>query len=469
MASSGGDVGGPWVTVMPALTTASQVRRGEVSARDSVAGALVTTRAQQDRLNICTFIEDDSVLERADEIDRLVADGKDPGPLAGVPVALKDLIDHQGRVTTCGSEFYRHEAETSAEVVRRLEMAGAVIVSRTGLHEFAFGFSSENQWFGPVRNPLDPDTSAGGSSGGSAAAVAAGQVPIAIGTDTGGSVRVPAALVGAYGLKVTHGRVPLTGVFPLAGSLDTVGPIAASLDDLAVAYQVMAGYFADDPWSAPQPVISVGSERPDLRGVRIGIPVAWIDEAPITEEVADAFTETAGRLSGLGAEIVEIRDEAVGPDRRLGNLFAETAILHRAWREEGRAYGEEVAVRLDAVSKITLDEFAAAQEARSRLRQHTAHAFAGVDVIATPATGATRKVIGQDTIATPQGDLHYRTVLSFFSAVVNSMGCPALVAPLAVPGMPPPAIQIIAPWWQEHRLFEIAGTLDHTGVTQRPW
>ncbi|MDX1450731.1 MAG: amidase, partial [Acidimicrobiia bacterium] len=234
---------------------ANEIRRGERSARDTVAGALTTTEAQQSRLNIAISVEGERALDRADAIDRMVEAGEDPGPLAGVPIALKDLIDHEGRVTTCGSAFHRQTAERSATVVRRLEDAGGIIVSRTNLHEFAWGFSSENPWFGPVRNPLDTDLSAGGSSGGSAAAVAAEQVPIAIGTDTGGSVRVPGALCGVFGLKVTHGRIPLTGVFPLAPSLDTVGPLAATVDDLAEAYRAMAGYDADDPWSAPHPVV----------------------------------------------------------------------------------------------------------------------------------------------------------------------------------------------------------------------
>jgi aspartyl-tRNA(Asn)/glutamyl-tRNA(Gln) amidotransferase subunit A len=457
------------VGVIPATVIAAQVRRGELSARDAVAGALVATRSQQERLNVCTHIEDDDVLERADDIDRSVARGLDPGPLAGVPIALKDLIDHAGRVTTCGSSFYRERAETSATAVERLEAAGAVIVSRTGLHEFAFGFSSENHWFGPVRNPLDPSLSPGGSSGGSAAAVAAGQVPIAIGTDTGGSVRVPAALVGAYGLKVTHGRIPLSGVFPLAPSLDTVGPIAGTVDDLAVAYHVMAGYSPLDPWSAPQPVVSAGVPRPDLRGLRVGLPVRWIDEAPVTEVVAESFTRAITEMLALGAEIIEIHDPLISPDPRMGGLFAETAAIHAVWRSEGRAYGPEVDTRLRSVEEFDLASLLDSQAWRSGLRNHTALAFGQVDILVTPATGATRKVIGEDTIATPAGDLPYRTVLSCFSALVNSMGCPALVGPLPSSSNPPPGLQLIAPWWQEHRLLEVAGTLARSGTFQRPW
>lgn len=455
--------------VIPATVIAAQVRRGELSARDTVAGALVSARGQQERLNVCTHIEDDSILERADEIDRSVERGLDPGPLAGVPIALKDLIDHAGRVTTCGSSFYRERPAVSATAVERLEAAGAVIVSRTGLHEFAFGFSSENHWFGPVRNPLDPTLSPGGSSGGSAAAVAAGQVPIAIGTDTGGSVRVPATLVGAFGLKVTHGRIPLHGVFPLAPSLDTVGPIAGTIEDLAVSYQVMAGHSPLDPWSVPQPVVSAGVPRPDLRGVRVGLPVRWIDEAPVTEVVAEAFTRAITEMLGLGAEIIEVHDPSISPDPRMGGLFAETAAIHSGWRAEGRAYGPEVDARLRSVEEVDVVGLLDSQAWRAGLRSHTALAFGQVDMLVTPATGATRKLIGQDTIATPAGDLPYRSVLSCFSALVNAMGCPALVGPLPSPHTPPPGLQLIAPWWHEHRLLEVAGTLARNGTFQRPW
>ena len=200
---------------------------GTLSAQSTAERAIARLQEAQGVLNSATLIDANRALQRAAAIDELVVTGNEPGPLAGVPVVLKDIIDQAGRPTTCGSGFYSVVPEQAAVVVERLEAAGAVIVARTGLHEFAYGFSSENHWFGPVRNPWDPTTSPGGSSGGSATAVAAGLAPIGIGTDTGGSVRVPAALTGTMGLKVTQGRIPTRGVFPLAPSLDTVGPIAS--------------------------------------------------------------------------------------------------------------------------------------------------------------------------------------------------------------------------------------------------
>ncbi len=448
---------------------AREIRAQERTARDTVAGAITLASAQQERLNAATLIDTDRAIARAEEIDARIERGQDAGVLAGVPVALKDLIDHAGRVTTCGSEFYRQTPDRSATVVERLEDAGAVIISRTGLHEFAYGFSSENAWFGPVRNPLDSSLSPGGSSGGSAAAVGGGQVPIAIGTDTGGSVRVPAALCGVFGLKVTHGRVPLTGVFPLAASLDTVGPLAGCVSDLALAYSVMAGHDPGDPWSRLHPVLTPGPPRGDLRGVRVAVPLPWIDDAPVADDVATAFATAMGALTNLGATVEELHDPLLAPPGMIQPLSAaEAASVHRAWFAEGRPYGDEVRARLEVAMDVTLDEYVAAQAWRSQLQARTAAAFGAFDLIATPATGATAKSIGVETIRIQDRDISYRPVLSYFSALVNSMGCPAVVGPLAGASTPPPALQLIGPWWSEHRLLEVAATLEGHGVLVRP-
>lgn len=451
--------------MISATHIAAETRRGERSARDTVAAALLQAEAQQDRLNINTLIDRERALERADAIDQTVEAGDDPGPLAGVPIALKDLIDHEGRTTTCGSDFYRETPATSATVVRRLEQAGAVITTRTGLHEFAYGFNSENAWFGPVRNPLDPELSPGGSSGGSGAAVAAEQVPLAIGTDTGGSVRVPAALCGIFGLKVTHGRVPLTGVFPLAASLDTVGPLAADIDDLSLAYQVMAGHDHADPWSVDQPVLKPGGARPDLQGVRIGLPVAWLDRGPVTDEVADAFAEAVAAIRGLGATVEELDDPALAPPGMIAELAGgEIASVHRRWKAEGRPYGDEVSTRLDTALEVDVDTYVTANHWRAEIRQRTAAAFAQFDLLITPTTGATRKSIGVDSIETSTGTHHHRAVLSWFTALVNTMGTPALAAPLPSDAVPTPSLQLIGPWWSEHRLLEVGATLSEAGI-----
>ncbi len=453
--------------VIEARALAAEIRRGSARAVDAVAASLDRARSVQDSLNICTLV-DDGALDRAAEVDRRARSGDDPGPLAGVPVAIKDIIDHAGHPTTCGSAFYRNVPDRSATVVERLEAAGAVVVARVGLHEFAYGFSSENDWFGPVRNPLDPTLSPGGSSGGSAAAVAAGIAPLALGTDTGGSVRVPAALCGVFGLKVTHGAVPLTGVFPLAPSLDTVGPLATTVADLSLAFSVMAGFDPADPWSRPRPPVGAPGRRPNLGGLRIGVPVPWIDRVPVTEEVASAFAAATARLVEGGAEIVEIVDADLAPPGMIFEASAsEVAAVHRRWFTEGRPYGPEVAERIAGALELGIDAAVAANAWRARLRQRFEVAFTACDVLVTPATGATRKVIGNPDIETADGTHPYREVLSGFTALVNAAGVPALVGPLAGTGSPPIGLQIVGPWWSETRLLEIGAVLERDGVLAR--
>jgi aspartyl-tRNA(Asn)/glutamyl-tRNA(Gln) amidotransferase subunit A len=366
-----------------------------------------------------------------------------------MPVALKDLIDQAGRVTTCGSGFYRHRPTRSAPVVERLEAAGAVTVGRTGLHEFAYGFSSENPWFGPVRNPWDPTTSPGGSSGGSAVAVAAGLVPVAIGSDTGGSIRVPAALTGIFGLKVTHGRVPLAGVFPLAPSLDTIGPFAPTTSLLSTTYRVLAGL--DDPSPRPAPTV----ER-----LRVGVPSRWVEGAPVADAIA-SFRTFLTDLESAGAVVSMVDDPALAPWGMLAEFVgAEAAHVHRPFWEAGQDYGEEMAGRLRVAFSVTPEQYLEAHAWRTGLIEAFAGALKDVDVLATPAVASYRKVIGEEEI----GGVHYRLVLSWFSALVNHAGCPAIALPLTQPGAPPPSVQLIAPWWEEDRLLAISGELERLGI-----
>jgi aspartyl-tRNA(Asn)/glutamyl-tRNA(Gln) amidotransferase subunit A len=444
---------------------ASGIRRGQVSAREVIDHYLQRSRRLQPELNAYTSL-DDRAMERADHIDHEVSLGRDPGTLVGIPLAIKDLIDQEGATTTCGSGFYRLQPERSAIVVQRLEAAGAIIIGRTGLHEFAFGFSSENDWFGPVRNPWDTTTSPGGSSGGSGVAAAGGLAAGAIGTDTGGSVRVPAALCGVVGLKVTHGRVPLTGVFPLASSLDTVGPLGRNVDDVGTLFAVMGGHDPADPWSVPRAV----SSDPEFSfgGLRVGVPQPWVADGPMTEEVREAFSKALDRLDDLGAVIREIRDPLLTPSRQLADLInGEVAAVHRDWlADPDREYGPEVAERLKRTLDVTLAEYVAAQQWRAGLRNATAAAFNEVDVLVTPTTGATRKTIGEPTILVDGQARSYRLVLSWFSSLVNHMGVPALALPMRHPGSPPPSLQVIGPWWSEQLLLNLGRSLEAAGVAE---
>lgn len=416
-----------------------------VSAISRVTEALQAANASQKSLNAFTSIEDEAALATAERIDDTINSGRYAGPLAGIPLGLKDIIDHMGRITTCGSAFYRQEAANSAPVVAALEAAGAVIIGRTGLHEWAFGFSSENPHFGVIRNPWDLATSPGGSSGGSAAAVAARITPIAIGTDTGGSVRVPAALCGTFGLKVTYSRVPIDGVFPLVSSIDTVGPLADSMENISIAYRVMSG---DETVAKPGPL-------------RVGIPQPWYDDSPTSEEVSTAFKTAVSALSDMGHEVHPISMPDVVPSTQIVNAIAgEVTAVHESYRARGERYGKDVAERLDEAASITTEDQAEGKAWQQMIRSRFSDAFATVDLLVSPTVPVRKKVIGEDLI----GGQHHRSVISYFSALVNHSLHPALAVPLSRSGSAPVSLQIIGNLGAEPLLIELGRSLESAGV-----
>lgn len=451
-----------------ASVIAAGVRAGETSARDVIERSLRAATAFQDRLNAFTLIDTERALDRARQIDAAVARGTDPGRLAGVPVAVKDLIDQEGMVTTRGSSLAVPPATTTAPCVAALEAEGAVVIGRTGLHEYAFGFSSENHWFGPVRNPWDPDLSPGGSSGGSGSAVGAGIVPIALGTDTGGSVRVPAALCGIVGLKVTQGRGSTRGVFPLAPSLDTVGPLGRTVGDVALAYAVIGAHDEADPWSAPQPVVEPGDPQP-LASLSVGVPHPWVDD-DVEGDVRTGFEAAIEALRSHGAAVGRIDDEVISPPgMNNASVYFEVATIHGArWREHPESYGPEVAKRVAASLRFDRDAYLEALQWRKQVRSAFQEALATFDVIATPSVGALRKRIGSDTIEIDGSAVSYRRPLSRFTALVNHAGLPALALPLSSDARPPPSLQLVGPAWSEHRLLEIGAGLEAAGIVTTP-
>ncbi len=416
------------------------------STVDRIRAALHAAHATQGTLNAFTFLDDERALDRARLLDETIERGEPVGPLAGSPLALKDMIDHVGRTTTAGSAFYRPEAGVSASAVDRLEAAGAVVIGRTGLHEFAFGFSSENPHFGPVRNPWDPTTSPGGSSGGSAAAVGAGITGIAIGSDTGGSIRVPAALCGCYGLKVTHGRVPLDGVFPLALSVDTVGPLADSIENLDAAYRALSGDTTSEPATT---------------GLRIGVPQPWFDDSPADDVVAKEFDAVVERLTSLSHTVTPIELPGVVPAPELiDSIAGEITQVHAPYRAAGLPYGEDVAMRIDDCAATTPERIEAGRKWQLMIRSRFAEAFRSLDLLITPSCAVTRKEIGNDMI----GDRHYRAVLSWFSALVNHTLHPAIAIPLAGTGAPPVSLQAIGPLGSETSLIGFGRSLERAGI-----
>ena len=444
----------------PVESIASAVRNGTVTAREVTEEYVQIAHTRNPDLNAFIEIDGEGALRQA----ALVDEGARTGPLAGVPIALKDLIDHAGRVNTAGSSFYRHVPSVSATVVERLEAAGAIIMGRTGLHEFAFGFSSENPWFGPVRNPWDADLSPGGSSGGSAVAVAAGMSPGAIGTDTGGSVRVPAALCGIVGLKVTHGRIPLTGVFPLAGSLDTVGPLALTVGDARLLYEAMKGFDRSDPWSVPE--VAPSRPVPALEDLRAAVPVPWLERVETSQVTRRRFDGFCERLRDLGADIEPVMEPALAPDPILFNLVGtEAAAIHRKWfADHANSYGADLRDRLGQAMENTAADYLAAVRWRAGMVQAAREMFGRYDLLLIPSVGHPRKRIGVDTIDIDGTPTFYRLPLSGYTSLVNVLGCPAISLPVVGEGIPPPSVQLVGPWWCEDLLLGMGEALARSGV-----
>lgn len=454
------------MTDRSAVSIAEGVRTGRLSAVDMVSEALERALASHDSLNAFTLIDKSGALARAEGIDRLVAEGKDPGPLAGVPIGLKDLVDQAGLPNTRGSGFPPDVPAHSASVVRSIGAAGGVIIGRTGLHEWAFGFTSENAFFGPVRNPWDPSTSPGGSSGGSGAAVAARITPLAIGTDTGGSVRVPAALCGVFGLKPTHGAVSIAGVDPLAPSLDTVGPIATNVRDLAIMFKAITSYDPADPWSAPAPL---NTQSPSDGS--IGLVKQWVDGGAISRRVLAGLNTFRQKCEEAGFRVVDI-DEPIlsAPDAVFRAAGAEIMQVHRGRFEASpELYSEETRTRLAQSQDSTVDDLLDAQRwasaATSRLRYLAGE---GVSAFVGPTVGALVKRIGQPDMDIDGSAVFHREALARFTAPINRLGLPALAAPINASGAPPVSIQFVGPRWSESTLFDVAAALEDAGVLTSP-
>jgi aspartyl-tRNA(Asn)/glutamyl-tRNA(Gln) amidotransferase subunit A len=289
-------------------------------------------------------------------------------------------------------------------------------------------------------------------------------VPAALGTDTGGSIRVPAALCGIFGLKVTHGRVPLSGVFPLASSLDTVGPMARSVGDLAQVYAAIAGDDPTDPWSVPRPVPGPADAEP-LRALRVGVPVPWaLDD--IDAAVRDAFTTALDRISAAGATVAEVPAlELEPPHLDAESMAPEVASVHRLWfTDHPDRYGTEAAARIEQAMAMSLDDHLEGRRWRVRIRNGMRRALTGFDVLATPTVAAMRKPIGQSAMMVNGRPTGYRKALSQFTALVNNAELPALAMPIAVAGQPPPSMQLIGPSWSEAKLLGIGLALESADI-----
>lgn len=442
---------------------AEALRSGRVSSLELTRAAIEAARRQN--LNAFITICEEQALQAARERDDELARGVDRGPLHGVPIAHKDLFLTRGVRTTAGSRVIDFIPDHDAAVVERLAAAGAVTIGKTNMHELAYGITSANPHFGPVRNPHDPARVAGGSSGGSGAAVAAGIVPLATGSDTGGSIRIPASFCGVVGLKPTYGRVSRYGGLPLGYSLDHMGPLGASVDDLALAMSAMAGRDDRDDSSSAVPVPDYHSQAPDLAELRIGLPRNYYLEK-LDIETGLAVRRAFQSAAALGARVVEVDVPDVAALNTVGRvlLLAEATTALRPHLHRRADFGADVLALLDQGSLITAVEYLDAQRLRREMVSRFRNLFESIDVLFTPATPTPAPQVGQKDLEIAGEMEDVRLASTRFVRGINVLGFPALCLPCGYTeaGLPI-GLQIVGPPWAEARLLETGRVLERDG------
>jgi aspartyl-tRNA(Asn)/glutamyl-tRNA(Gln) amidotransferase subunit A len=372
-----------------------------VSFADRVSAQLEATERLNPTLNAVISVFDDAV-EQAERVETALQTGSDTGILAGVTVSVKDVIDTAGHLTTMGSRFFATNVPISdAEVVARLRRSDAVLVSKSNLSEFAMGATSQNPHYGFVHNAWDTDCVAGGSSGGSAVAVAAGLADVALGTDTGGSVLVPSALNGIVGLRPSIGRVSNRGVFPVSAHFDTVGPMARTVRETRRLFAAIEGYDPLDPHQRKQlAAVRMAGTEPLIRGMRIGVPRKYFHA---DDAIMAGVSEALGALEQLGADIVDIgldgAEDAPGNMARM--MFADFLLAHEErYASSPERFGEDLRYRLQLGSDSTGLEYARGRRWALHWRATLDHAFQTVDVVVTPTVTTTAPLIAESTTVT---------------------------------------------------------------------
>jgi aspartyl-tRNA(Asn)/glutamyl-tRNA(Gln) amidotransferase subunit A len=453
-----------------ALAIAAAVRARRVTAREVTAAALARIAQRDPALNCFSHVRGEAALQEAARIDERVAAGEDPGPLAGVPFGVKNLFDVEGLTTLAGSRIFaeRPPAARDATAVAALRRAGAVLVGALNMDEFAFGFTCENAHYGPTRNPHDPSRVPGGSSGGSAAAVAAGLVPITLGSDTNGSIRVPAAFCGIFGLKPTYGRVSRAGVALFAGSFDHVGPFARSVADLAAVYDAIHGPDAADPVCSEAPAVPcaphVGREIDGLRVAVLGGHFA----RHATDEALAVVSPVAKALRVKGE--VEIPEAHRARAAAMVITAAEGANLHLAdLKARAKDFDPTTRDRFLAGTLVPAALYAQAQRFRAWYRARVAALFQEVDVLLAPTTPWVAPLIGAPRLAQVGGvEVVARAHSGVFTQPLSFIGLPVLSVPVEAAGRLPLGVQLVAAPFREPVLFRVAARLEAEGVVAAP-
>ncbi len=439
-----------------ALAIAADVRAGRRTAEAVTARTLDAIARLNPHLNAFTQVLADQALSDARRLDAALVAGAAAGPLAGVPFGVKSLFDVAGLVTLAGSVIRRDAAPATADapLVGRLREAGAILVGLLNMDEFAYGFVTENAHYGPTHNPHDLTCIAGGSSGGSAAAVAAGLIPLSLGSDTNGSVRVPAGLCGVFGLKPTLGRLDRQGVFPFVDSLDHAGLFARSVTDLAVAYDLMVD---DRPGS-----LAADLDAKAARVLRVGVLGGWFVLGAFPE-VLESLERAAKALDATPG--VELAGAAAARSAAFCLTAYESARLHdRDIASRPGDYDPAVRDRLLAGARLPDDVARAARAFRPVFRDAVRRVFERFDVLLAPATPCPAPGIGQATMRLDGEPVSVRRNLGAYTQPISFIGLPVVTVPIGRPGFMPVGVQVIAPAWREDLAFAAARRLEVLGV-----
>jgi len=450
-----------------AASIAAAVTAGRVSATHIVEATLARIRERDPLLNSFTTVTERRALTRAQALDEARARGDRLPPLAGVPFAVKNLFDVAGLPTLAGSKINRNlpPAKRDAALIERLETAGAVLVGALNMGEYAYDFTGENIHDGPSRNPHDLDRMTGGSSGGSGAAVGGGLVPLALGSDTNGSIRVPSSLCGVFGLKPTYGRLTRARTFPFVASLDHLGPFARTTRDLALAYDAMQGFDADDPACADraaEPAVPHLDKGTD--GLRVAVAGGYFK---------GMTGEAVAAIDGVAAALGANRDIDIPQAERARSAAfiitaSEGASLHLdRLRTRAKDYDPAVRDRLIAGAMTPASLVVKAQKFRRWYREEVLKLFAEVDAILAPATPCTAPLIGQKDFMLGDNELPVRANLGLYTQPISFIGLPVVAVPVPLAPLPI-AVQIIAAPWREDVALRIAYALEAQGVVAAP-
>ena len=442
---------------MTLADVAALIRTKQVSPVEVTTQALERIERLNPRLNAFWTVTAELARKQARAAETEIAKGEYRGPLHGVPIGLKDLIFTRGIRTTAGSKIMRDFVPNSdATVVEKLRQAGAVLVGKTALHEFAYGMTNDNPHFGPTRNPWNPERISGGSSGGSGVAVATGMVFAALGTDTGGSIRIPASFCGIAGLKPTHGRVSLHDVYPLGYTLDHLGPLARTVVDVGLVYQVIAGFDPKDAFSVDHVLGEVGLKK-SLSGVRVGVPSDYFFDC-VQPDVERLVRKAVEVMEDLGAVVTSASLPgmmALTEASRI-TLLAEAYVVHKQHLESHPDdLGRDVKLLIERGKEVSGADYVRMQLTRYRARRQLEQLFHDVDVIVTPATPLTAFPIGETKVTICGKEEDGRTAGTRLLRGFNATGHPALSVCCGFTNQGLPAgLQIVSRLWDEAAVLQ---------------